>query len=137
MNSIDDCRILEFPRVNDPRGALTFIENNQHIPFALKRVYYLYDVPGGTVRAGHSHRALQQVLIAMSGSFDVHVDDGVNRKTFRLNRSYRGLYIPSMLWREVDNFSSGSVCMSLASEFYDEADYYRSYSDFLVSRGIV
>lgn len=136
MNSIEDCRLLEFPRITDPRGALTFIENDRQIPFSLKRIYYLYDVPGGATRAGHSHRALQQVLIAMSGSFDVHVDDGVNRKTFHLNRSYMGLYIPCMIWRELDNFSSGSVCMSLASEFYEEADYYRSYQDFLVSRGV-
>jgi len=138
MTTIDDCRLLEFPRIEDPRGALTFIENSVQIPFDIKRVYYLYDVPGGASRAGHSHKALQQVLVAMSGSFDVHVDDGVTRATYRLNRSYIGLYIPRMIWREVDNFSSNSVCLSLASELYDEADYYRSYDEFLtaVAQGV-
>ena len=135
MNTISDCKILEFPRIEDPRGALTFVENSRQIPFNIARIYYLYDVPGGAARAGHSHKALQQVLVAMSGSFDVHVDDGVNRKTYHLNRSYMGLYIPRMIWRELDNFSSGSVCLSLASEFYDESDYYRSYDDYLVARG--
>ena len=136
MNTISDCKILEFPRIEDPRGALTFVENSRQIPFNISRIYYLYDVPGGAARAGHSHKALQQVLVAMSGSFDVHVDDGVNRKTYHLNRSYMGLYIPRMIWRELDNFSSGSVCLSLASEFYDESDYYRSYDDYIVARGV-
>lgn len=135
MNTISDCKILEFPRIVDPRGALTFVENSRQIPFNIARIYYLYDVPGGAARAGHSHKALQQVLVAMSGSFDVHVDDGVNRKTYHLNRSYMGLYIPRMIWRELDNFSSGSVCLSLASEFYDESDYYRDYDDYIVARG--
>jgi len=135
MNTISDCKILEFPRIEDPRGALTFVENSRQIPFNIARIYYLYDVPGGAARAGHSHKALQQVLVAMSGSFDVHVDDGVNRKTYHLNRSYMGLYIPRMIWRELDNFSSGSVCLSLASEFYDESDYYRDYDDYIVARG--
>ena len=135
MNTISDCKILEFPRIEDPRGALTFVENSRQIPFNIARIYYLYDVPGGAARAGHSHKALQQVLVAMSGSFDVHVDDGVNRKTYHLNRSYLGLYIPRMIWRELDNFSSGSVCLSLASEFYDESDYYRDYDDYIVARG--
>lgn len=134
MHTIDDVRIIDFPRIEDPRGALTFIENDRQIPFSIQRVYYLYDVPGGATRAGHSHKELQQVLIAMSGSFDVHVDDGKRRLTYHLNRSYRGLYIPNTIWREIDNFSSGSVCVSLASAFYEEADYYRSYDDFLESR---
>lgn len=134
MHTINDVRIIEFPRIEDPRGALTFIENNRQIPFAIQRVYYLYDVPGGATRAGHSHKELQQVLIAMSGSFDVHVDDGKNRLTYQLNRSYKGLYIPKTIWREIDNFSSGSVCVSLASAYYEEADYYRSYDAFLESR---
>ena len=133
---IDQCRIIEFPVVTDPRGNLTFIENSRHIPFDIQRVYYLYDVPGGASRAGHAHKELQQVLVAMSGSFDVTVDDGANKRTFHLNRSYYGLYICPMVWREIDNFSSGSVCMALASLPYDEADYYRDYDDFLASTGV-
>ncbi len=128
--SIQDCRLIELPRVPDARGNLTFVESGRHIPFDIKRVYYLYDVPGGASRAGHAHKQLQQVLIAMSGSFDVLIDDGTSKKKFHLNRSYFGLYIPSMVWREIDNFSSGAVCMALASAFYDEADYYRSHDAF-------
>ena len=125
------CRLVEFPVISDPRGNLTFIENIKHIPFEIKRVYYLYDVPGGATRAGHGHRALEQVIIAMSGSFDVALDDGGQQTRFHLNRSYYGLYISPMVWREIDNFSSGSVCMVLASEPYDERDYYRDYEEFL------
>ena len=128
--SLAACRIIELPRVPDARGNLTFVESGRHIPFDLRRVYYLYDVPGGAARAGHAHRRLQQVLIAMSGSFDVLLDDGRGKKKFHLNRSYFGLYIPSMVWREIDNFSSGAVCMALASDFYDESDYFRTYDSF-------
>lgn len=128
--SIEECRIINLPRINDPRGNLTFIEKDKHIPFEIKRVYYLYDVPGGALRAGHSHKTLHQFLIAISGSFDVTVDNGHHKRKFHLNRSYYGLYIPPMNWREIDNFSSGSVCLALASDFYDEADYYRQYSEF-------
>ena len=103
----------------------------QHIPFDIKRVYYLYDVPGGAERGGHGHRDLAQLIIAMSGSFDVVLDDGLEKRRFHLNRSYYGLYVCPMMWREIDNFSSGSVCMVLASTLYDEADYYRDYQDFL------
>lgn len=131
--SIDSCRTIEFPRIHDPRGNLTFVEGGHHVPFDIKRVYYLYDVPGGAARAGHAHKELQQILIAMSGSFDVTVDDGDNRKTFHLARSYYGLYVPPMIWREIDNFSSGSVCLALASTLYEEDDYYREYSDFVAS----
>lgn len=129
--SLKDCSIIDLPRINDPRGNLTFVESQNHIPFDIKRVYYLYDVPGGAVRAGHGHKALHQLLIAMSGSFDIHLDDGVSKKTIHMNRSYYGLYICPMIWREIDNFSSGAVCMVLASEFYDEQDYFRNYDDFL------
>ncbi len=128
---LDECRIIELPRINDPRGNLTFIEGSRHIPFEVKRVYYLYDVPGGAMRAGHAHKTLQQFLIAMSGSFDVTLDDGCNQKKIHLNRSYYGLIISPMVWREIDNFSSGSVCMALASDYFDESDYYRDYSEFL------
>lgn len=129
--SIDNCRIIDLPRINDPRGNLTFVEGNAHIPFDIKRVYYLYDVPGGAERGGHAHKGLQQLIIAMSGSFDIHLDDGVSKRTFHMNRSYFGLYVPTMIWREIDNFSSGAVCMVLASERYDESDYYRDYNEFL------
>lgn len=128
---LDQCQLYDLPRINDPRGNLTFIEENRHIPFSIRRVYYLYDVPGGAERGGHAHRGLHQLLIAMSGSFDIHLDDGNAKKTIHLNRSYKGLYICPMIWREMDNFSSGAVCMVLASEHYDESDYYRSYSSFI------
>jgi dTDP-4-dehydrorhamnose 3,5-epimerase-like enzyme len=129
--SLNDCRIIELPKIADPRGNLTFVESQKHIPFDIKRVYYTYDVPGGAERGGHAHKELKQLIIAMSGSFDITLDDGFEKKTFHLNRSYFGLYVPTMVWREIDNFSSGSVCMVLASEFYSEADYYREYEDFL------
>lgn len=125
------CRLIQLPVVADPRGNLTFIEGDRHVPFEIKRVYYLYDVPGGAERGGHAHKELQQFIVAMSGSFDVVLDDGRERKRFHLNRSYYGLYIREMIWRELDNFSSGSVCMVLASTLYEESDYYRDYEKFL------
>lgn len=125
------CQVTNLPVVSDPRGNLTFVESGRHIPFEIKRVYYLYDVPGGATRAGHAHRTLHQFLIAVSGSFDVSVDDGEHREKYHLNRPSYGLYIRPMLWREIDNFSSGSVCVALASEYYEEADYFRDYQDFL------
>lgn len=131
MGLIGNCRILEFPKIHDPRGSLTFIEGGRHIPFLISRVYYLYDVPGGAERGGHAHKNLHQLIIAMSGSFDIILDDGNMKKRFHLNRSYYGLYICPMIWRELDNFSSGSVCMVLASDFYDEVDYYRDYNEYL------
>ncbi len=122
---------MELPRISDPRGNLTFIEGDRHVPFTIRRVYYLYDVPGGAERGGHAHRHLEQLIVAMSGSFDVVLDDGTNRTRFHLNRSYNGLYVCPMTWRELDNFSSGSVCMVLASRPYEESDYYRDYERFL------
>ena len=133
---VDNCRIVDLPKIADPRGNLTFIEGGQHVPFDIARVYYLYDVPGGAERGGHAHKGLHQLIIAMSGSFDVVIDDGRDRKRFHLNRSYSGLYVCPMLWREIDNFSSGSVCMVLASNRYDEADYYRNYGEYLAAQGI-
>lgn len=129
--SLDNCRLIDLPKIGDARGNLTFIEGTRHIPFDIKRAYYLYDVPGGAVRAGHAHKSLHQFLIAMSGSFDVALDDGTDKKRIHLNRSYYGLYVPPMLWREIDNFSSGSVCLALASACFDEADYYRDYEEFI------
>jgi hypothetical protein len=113
---------------------LTFIEGKSHVDFDIQRVYYLYDVPGGSERGGHAHRELRQLIIAMSGSFDVLLDDGTEKKRFHLNRSYEGLYVCPMIWRELDNFSSGSVCMVLASNRYDESDYYRDYGQFMRAR---
>jgi WxcM-like, C-terminal len=130
-SSIESCNLIELPKIADPRGNLTFIEGLHHVPFDIKRVFYLYDVPGGADRAGHALRSCHQFLIAMSGSFDVIVYDGKEKRRFHLNRSYYGLHLPPMIWREMDNFSSGSVCLALASECYDEKDYHRSYGDFL------
>lgn len=128
--SIDTCQMVELPKISDPRGNLTFIESRRHIPFGIERVYYLYDVPQGSERGGHAHRALHQLLIAVTGSFDVHLDDGRRKKTVHLNRSFQGLYVCPMIWREIDNFSSGAVCMVLASAYYDESDYHRDYPEF-------
>jgi dTDP-4-dehydrorhamnose 3,5-epimerase-like enzyme len=133
--SVNQCRIVELPKISDPRGNLTFIEGRRHVPFDFQRVYYLYDVPGGAERGGHAHKALHQLIIAMSGSFDVLLDDGRNKKQFHLNRSHYGLYVCPLIWRELNNFSSGSVCVVLASNTYDEADYYRDYSEFLRAIG--
>lgn len=128
---LNKCKIIELPKISDPRGNLTFVEENDHIPFEIKRVYYLYDVPGGSERGGHAHKDLHQLIIAMSGSFDVVLDDGKEKKRFHLNRSYYGLYVCPMIWRELDNFSSGSVSLVLASNLYDESDYYRDYADYM------
>mgnify|MGYP000046430652 FL=1 len=129
--SIDNCTVIDLPKIHDPRGNLTLIEGGGHIPFDIQRVYYLYDVPGGAERGGHAHKGLHQLIIAMSGSFDVILDDGKDKKRVHLNRSYQGLYVCPMMWRELDNFSSGAVCMVLASDYYDEKDYYREYSEFI------
>ncbi len=132
--SLDECRVIDLPKISDPRGNLTFIEGERHVPFEIKRVYYLYDVPGGAERGGHAHKGLHQLIIAMSGSFDVILNDGKQHKRFHLNRSYCGMYVCPMIWRELDNFSSGSVCMVLASNLYDPADYYRNYDEFVQAK---
>ena len=129
--SLEQCKLIELRKINDPRGNLTFIEGGNHIPFAIKRVFYLYDVPGGADRGGHALKTCHQFLIAMSGSFDVIAYDGKEKQRIHLNRSYFGLHLPPMVWREMDNFSSGSVCLVLASELYDAKDYYRDYSEYL------
>jgi dTDP-4-dehydrorhamnose 3,5-epimerase-like enzyme len=132
--NLERCVMIDLPRIEDPRGNLTFIEGRNHIPFDIQRVYYLYDVPGGAERGGHAHKELEQLIVAMSGSFDVVLDDGKHKKRVHLNRSYNGLYVCPMIWRELDNFSSGSVCMVLASNRYDESDYYRHYAEFMSAR---
>lgn len=128
--TVFDCTLLQLPRINTPGGNITAINNSIEIPFDVSRVYYLYDVPGGESRGGHAHKSLHQVIIAASGSFDLIVDDGRIKRTFHLARPYMGVYIPPGLWRELDNFSSGSICLVLASEEYDEGDYFRDYLIF-------
>jgi dTDP-4-dehydrorhamnose 3,5-epimerase and related enzymes len=131
--ALEHARVIELPKISDSRGNLTFVEGGRHIPFEIKRIYYLYDVPGGGARGGHAHKKLEQLVIAASGSFEIVLDDGRNKKKYFLNRSYYGLYIPQMVWREMENFSSGTVCLVLASDIYDEDDYFRNYQMFLNS----
>ena len=128
---VEQCRIIELPKIADPRGNLSFIEGGRHIPFEIKRVFYLYDVPGGETRAGHALKNIEQFIIAASGSFDLILDDGKERRTIGLNRSWKGVYVPPMMWRELVNFSSAGVCLVLASDYYDENDYIRNYDNFL------
>lgn len=129
--TIDDCRIIELPKFLDARGNLSFAEQNNHIPFEIKRTYWIYDVPGGEDRGGHAFKENQEVVIALSGAFDVVVDDGERKKIFTLNRSYYGLYIPAGLWRTMENFSTNSLALEFGSQHYDEDDYIREYGDFL------
>ena len=131
MSSICDCRIIELRKISNRRGNITPVEGGHNIPFDIERVYYLYDVPGGSIRGGHAHKELQQLIVAVMGAFDVLLDDGIEKKTVRLDRAYYGLYIPAMIWRELENFSSGGISLVLASLPYDESDYYRDYNDFL------
>jgi len=133
--AVAGCRMIDLPRITDPRGNLTFIEQTLHVPFEIRRVYYLYDVPGGESRGGHAHKTNEAFIVSASGSFDVVVRDGVEERRFFLNRPYYGLYIPAMTWRELENFSSGSVCLVLASRLYEADDYYRDYEEFLVATG--
>ena len=129
--SIDDCSLLEFPKIKDHRGNLTFMEGGRHVPFDIKRVYFLYDVPGGETRAGHAHRELTSVIIAINGSFDVLIDDGNAKKSYRLSRANEGLLVCPGIWRELNNFTSGSECLVLASELYAESDYFREYDGYI------
>lgn len=130
---VHDCKLVELPVIHAPEGNLTFVEGQRHVPFEIARIYYLYDVPGGATRGGHAHRSLRQLLIAISGSFEVLLDDGQEKKAVTLNRSFTGLLLTPMIWRELVNFSSGSVCMVLASDVYDESDYFREYDGFLAA----
>ena len=129
-STVFDCNILQLPSIYNPAGSITAVNNNKDLPFSVQRVYYLFDVPGGESRGGHAHRELQQLIVAASGSFDIIIDDGNVKRTFHLSRPYTGLYMPSGLWRELDNFSSGSICLVLASTVYNETDYIRDYTEF-------
>jgi dTDP-4-dehydrorhamnose 3,5-epimerase-like enzyme len=128
--TIFDCNIIHFKKIHNRAGNITPVQNFIDIPFAIKRIYYLYDVPGGESRGGHAHYKLEQILVAASGSFDVQIDDGINKKTVQLNRPYNGLHVLPGMWRDISNFSSGAICLVLASEIYDPSDYIREYTSF-------
>ena len=130
-NTIQNCNIVDLPKIHNRAGNLTALENNLTVPFEVKRVYYLYDIPGGEARGGHAHKELEQFIVAGSGAFDVLIDDGSNKKVIRLDRPDVGLHIVPGIWRELLNFSSGSICLVLASHKYDEADYLREYASFI------
>ncbi len=130
-SSVHDCNIFEFERIKKRSGNITILENMNTCPFEINRVYYLYDIPGGESRGGHAHKELYQMIFAASGSFDIVLDDGKNKKTVTLNRPYYGLYVVPGIWRELASFSSGAICLVLASEKYDENDYIRNYKEFL------
>lgn len=132
--ALDECRIISFPKIEDVRGNLTFVESHNHIPFEMQRVYWLYDVPGGHTRVGHAYHTLEEVLVAVSGSFDVTVSDGVDERTFSLNRSYYGLYVPPLIWRAINNFSTNSLCVVMASRPFDESDYIRDSAQYQALR---
>jgi hypothetical protein len=135
MPGIDNCRIVHLPKITDPRGNLTFIESTKHVPFEIQRAYWIYDVPGGEVRGGHAYRNLEEMIIALSGSFDIAIDDGTgSEQIYHLNRSYDALYVPQMTWRQLRHFSTNSVALILASLPYSEEDYIYNYNDFLSSR---
>lgn len=136
MATIEDVKIIELPKFTDPRGNLSFVEQLNHIPFEIKRIYWIYDVPGGENRGGHAHKKLEQLIVAVSGSFTVTLDDGKCKRSFFLNRPYQGLYVKPGIWRELDDFSSGAVCMVLASEVYQVEDYIRDYDEFLTFRKV-
>lgn len=134
MTTIDDCRLIELPTIHRAEGNITPIQNGELLPFDIARTYYLYDVPGGVSRGGHAHKELHQLLISVMGAFDVVLNDGMRSKTVRLERAYFGLYIPPMIWRELENFSSGGICVVLASLPYDENEYVRDQSVFVKAK---
>jgi len=129
--TIEDVKLIELPRINDPRGNLSFVEQNNQVPFEIKRTYWIYDVPGGENRGGHAYKTTEEFIIAISGGFDVTVDDGKQKKTFTLNRSYYGLYIPKGLWRQMDNFSTNSLALEFADTKYDSNDYVIDYNEYI------
>jgi len=134
MHSIDEVKILELPKIGDRRGNLSIIEENKHVPFSIKRSYWIYDVPGGETRGAHAYKENQEFIVALSGSFDVLIDDGVEQKTYSLNRSYYGLYVPKGMWREMNNFSTNSLALVLSSTEYSADDYIMDYDEFLTWR---
>ena len=131
MTTVNDCRLVDLPKIDRAEGSITPIEGGRHVPFEIARVYYLYDVPGGASRGGHAHKELLQLMVAVMGSFDVVLDDGFSRCRLTLNRGYYGLYLPNLIWRELENFSSGAICVVLASQSYRENEYIREYSNFI------
>jgi dTDP-4-dehydrorhamnose 3,5-epimerase-like enzyme len=135
-STVDDCVLIDLPKIPDYRGNLTFVEGDRHVPFPLRRAYWIHDVPGGAQRGGHAYRQLQEFLIALSGSFSVVVDDGRKQRSVLLNRSYFGLYVPNMIWRSLEDFSTNAVCLVLASLPYSEEDYFRVNDDFLRAKGV-
>jgi len=135
MTSLNDVRRIQLPKIHDVRGNLTFAESERHVPFAIRRSYWIYDVPGGEYRPGHAYRELHEFIIALSGSFDLVVSDGDRSERFQLNRSYNGIYVPPMIWRKLDNFSTNSFCLVLASDAYDESGYLRNFEEFRAIRG--
>jgi hypothetical protein len=132
MNSINKCKIINLPKIHDPRGNLSFIEEENHFPFKIKRAYWIYDVPGGEIRGGHAFIEQHELIIALSGSFDIIIDDGIDRKVISLNRSYYGLYIPPGIWRELENFSTNSLAMVISSTGFSEEDYIRDYEEYKI-----
>lgn len=136
ISKITDVKLINLPKIEDPRGNLSFIEEGKHIPFKIKRTYWIYDVPGGQVRGGHAFKEQLELIVAVSGSFDVFVNDGREQKTFSLNRSYFGLFLPAGLWRQMENFSTNSLAMVLSSTVFSEDDYIREYSGFLKFIGL-
>jgi len=123
-------QLIDLPKIEDPRGNLSFIEGKNHIPFKIERTYLIYDVPGGQTRGGHAYLELEEFMVALSGSFDIVLDDGIKKTTYTLNRSYYGLYVPKMIWRSIENFSTNALCMTLASTKFNESDYIRDYDNF-------
>jgi len=129
--TLSQIKIIDLPKITDDRGNLTFVEEHNHIPFEIKRIYFIYDVPGGEARGGHAYKELEEVFIAISGSFDLNLDDGSQKKKINLNRSYKAVYVPKGLWRKLDNFSTNSLCLVLASTVYNGDDYIRDYENFI------
>lgn len=135
-STLSDIRLINLPKIEDPRGNLSFIEEEKHIPFKIERTYWIYDVPGGQTRGGHAFREQKELIVALSGSFDITVNDGKEQKTFSLNRSYYGLYLPAGIWRQMENFSTNSLAMVISSTTFSEEDYIREYPDFLISKDL-